>query len=421
MSAKKSKIGATKIAALMILALVVLAFSVWTVWKLPVGAITYESDPTVDDIVITKPHEQESKAIHLDIPKPLKAIYITACTASEKRLRNKSLDLFNGTELNAIIIDIKDYTGTLAYSDTKFADDLRGNGCIITDLPEFLTELHNKGIYTIARVTVFQDPLYAPLHPDQAVKSKSKPDGVWRDKKGLAYIDPNAKKYWDHVVDISKEAYSIGFDEINYDYIRFPSDGDLTDTVYDMSSTTSKADVIEEFFIYLREKMSDTPVVMSADLFGLTTSADGDLGIGQVLERALPYFDYVAPMVYPSHFAYGFIGIPRPAEKPYEVVKYSMDKAVQKAIAVSSSPEKLRPWLQDFNLGATYTPDMVRQQIQASYDAGLTSWMLWNAGSVYSKDALLPAGVSDTVKVIEMPRIVESSTTTSASSTVIGQ
>jgi hypothetical protein len=128
---------------------------------------------------------------------------------------------------------------------------------------------------------------------------------------------------------------------------------------------------------------------MSADLFGLTTSVTDDLGIGQVLEDAFPYFDYIAPMVYPSHFASGFNGFDKPATKPYEVILISMKKAVERANLASTSPYKLRPWLQDFNLGAKYTPEMVRDQIRATYDSGLNSWMLWNAGSSYQRSALL--------------------------------
>lgn len=395
------KLGATKIAALIVLSLLSLLAGAWLAWKWPLGVIDYgslsaligavsatdliSSSSNASTTVMTPP---EPVVTHMATPEPVKAIYITACTASEKRLRARVLPLFDGTELNAIVIDAKDYTGALAYASSSLKFGSNGNGCEIIDLPDFLRELHALGIYSIARITVFQDPHYSSLHPELAVKRISSPSAVWRDKKGLSYIDPSAEPFWDYVVAYSKELHAIGFDEINYDYIRFPSDGDMTDIRYAISSSTPKAEVMRSFFAYLRSEMAETGVPLSADLFGLTTSAVGDLGIGQTLEDALVYFDYVSPMVYPSHFGYGFIGIPKPATMPYEVVKYSMDQAALKAYAASSTPSKIRPWLQAFDLGATYTPAMVRAQMQATYDAGLTSWMLWNAASVYRKDFL---------------------------------
>ena len=127
---------------------------------------------------------------------------------------------------------------------------------------------------------------------------------------------------------------------------------------------------------------------ISVDLFGMTTTNSDDLNIGQILEYAAPYVDYIAPMVYPSHYPKTFQGFANPAEHPYEVVKFAMEKGVEKLIAASSTPSKLRPWLQDFDLGATYDASMVRAQIQATYDAGLTSWMLWDAANRYTRDAL---------------------------------
>ena len=149
-----------------------------------------------------------------------------------------------------------------------------------------------------------------------------------------------------------------------------------------------KPEVLRGFFSYLHDQFQELHVPISADVFGLTTSAVGDMGIGQVLTEVLPYFDYVAPMVYPSHFASGFLGYTNPADHPYDVVRYSMDHAVSKAAIASTSPLKLRPWLQDFSLGATYTPAMIKDQIKATTDSGLTSWMLWNAGGIYHKEAV---------------------------------
>ena len=393
------KQGATRIVAILVFACVTIGCGLVAAWFLPYGEVTYSSefvsDPTPTQIT-------KKEVVHFSTPDPLKAVYMTACTASVSRLRNKVLANFDDTELNAIVIDVKDYTGTDSYASTTLQTGAAiGRGCRIADLPKFIEELHDRGIYTIARITVFQDPLYVSQHPDLAVRSKSRPDSVWKDKNGLAYLDPGAKPYWDYIVNIGKESYGIGFDELNFDYIRYPSDGDLRDMNFLWSEGKTKPVVLKEFFRYLREQFDPTmlastspelrvlgSIPLSADLFGLTTTAADDMGIGQLLLDALQYFDYVAPMVYPSHFAPSYMGYARPADHPYEVVKYSMSHAVSRALAASSSPEKLRPWLQAFDLGATYTPAMVRAQIQATYDAGLSSWMLWNAASIYNKDAL---------------------------------
>lgn len=377
--------GAARVAAIVTVAFfIIIAILVAAVfWQSYIGNITYMGLQTE-----FTPKAKPPEIIHLKTPVPVKAVYITACTGSEKTLRDKVLDVIADTKINSMVIDLKDYTGTVSYASTSMRDHSSGYGCRIMDLPQFLKELHAKGIYAIARVTTFQDPLYASEHPEVAVISKADPRTIWRDTKGLAYVDPGAKIYWDYIIGIGKEAYSIGFDELNFDYIRFPSDGNLNDALYSWSAGKTKAEVVKDFFIYLRERFAGSDAILSADLFGLTTSAEDDMGIGQVLGDALVYFDYVSPMVYPSHFASGFDGFAKPAEHPYDVVKYSMDHAITKALNASTTPDKLRPWLQSFDLGAVYTPDMVKAQMKAVYDSGLDSWMLWNAGSVYNKESL---------------------------------
>ena len=161
-----------------------------------------------------------------------------------------------------------------------------------------------------------------------------------------------------------------------------------------MTASSTKAEMLESFFYYLSENVPEG-VKTSVDLFGMTTTANFDLGIGQVLEKALPYFDYIAPMVYPSHYPPNWNGFINPAEKPYEVIKIAMSKGREREVALNVSQglatttaSKLRPWLQDFNLGATYDAAKVQAQIQATYDSGLTGWMLWNASNRYTKEAL---------------------------------
>jgi hypothetical protein len=347
---------------------------------------------------------------HLETPEPLKALYMTSCVASTLSWRESLKKLIETTELNAIVIDIKDYTGVVSFPrplTTERSDGGRANekGCVVSDMGEFIQTLHDADIYVIGRISVFQDSSYTKLFPELAVKKKSD-GGVWKDYKGLSFIDVGAKPYWDYIVEISKQSYALGFDELNFDYIRYPSDGNMQDTSYTWANaSTTKSEMLESFFKYLHNNLKSTGAVLSADLFGMTTTVENDMGIGQVLEKALPYFDYVAPMVYPSHYPKTWNGFANPAEYPYEIIKIAMTSGIERekvwnisqgfftldANGATTTPKsKLRPWLQDFHLGATYDADKVRAQIQATYDVGLTSWMLWNAGNKYTLPALLP-------------------------------
>jgi len=344
---------------------------------------------------------------HVETPNSVKAIYMTACVAATPSWRENLKKFVETTELNSIIIDIKDFSGTISFIDPSFPQ-VDVSGCRVSDMREFVADLHKSNIYVIGRITVFQDPYYTKLHPELAVKRKS--DGeVWKDYKGLAFIDVGAKPYWDYMVDLSKKSYALGFDELNFDYIRYPSDGDMKNTDYTWTPKQSsgedatgqvvfmtKAEVLKNFFAYLHDNLKDTGAKTSADIFGMTTTNTDDLGIGQVLENALLYFDFVAPMVYPSHYPPTWNGFKNPAEYPYEVIKISMGRAVEREEALrlsmgiaTSTPSKLRPWLQDFNLGATYGVSEVRAQIKATYDVGLNSWFVWNAGNKYTVGAFL--------------------------------
>jgi hypothetical protein len=324
---------------------------------------------------------------HIPTPKSVRGIYMTSFTAGSEKLLAPVLSILKTTELNAIVVDIKDYSGKISYEIPDKA--IVSTGVVekrVTDMPGLIHTLHTMGIYVIGRVAAFQDPIMVQKRPDLAVKKMSDKKVIWKDHKGISWIDAGARDQWKYLVSIAQAAYATGFDEVNFDYIRFPSDGNMNDIYYPESDGKVKALVIKDFFAYLHRELSGTGLVLSADLFGMTTTNTDDLNIGQILENALPYFDYISPMVYPSHYPPGFNNYKNPADKPYEVVKYSMDKAFLRA---STTPEKFRPWLQDFNLGAIYTPEMVRAQIKATYDAGLTSWLLWNPRSVYTKGALL--------------------------------
>lgn len=329
---------------------------------------------------------------HLATPESVRGVYMTSWVAGTPSLRNHIVLLLDETELNTVVIDIKDDTGRISFEVED--PELRKVGSSdgrIKDLREFIGSLHDKGVYVIGRIAAFQDPHMVKLHPEFAVKRLSD-GGIWRDRKGLSWIDPGAKKQWEYLAALAKESYNAGFDEIQFDYIRFPSDGNMVDITYPYSNGQVKNDVIKSFFVYISGQLKPLTILLSVDLFGMTTTNPDDLNIGQVLESAFPYFDYLSPMVYPSHYPSGFKGFADVNAVPYQIVKISLDSALMRLKTyndtVASTSIQIRPWLQDNDYPVPYTPEMVRAQIQATYDAGLTSWMLWDAGNLYTRAAL---------------------------------
>lgn len=354
-------------------------------------------------------------------PSVIKAIYLTGWVAGSSPRMRSVIDLIQKTELNAVVIDIKDYSGYVSYA--MDVPGVQASGAEkelrIAHPNALIKELHDNGIYVIGRITSFQDPILAKAHPEWAMHDVTT-GGVWEDRHGLAWMDPAARPAWDYIASIAEDGFNRGFDEMNFDYIRFASDGAVGNISYPYwDQKTPRAQVIAEYFKFLRGRFPDKKI--SADLFGLATVNNDDLGIGQVIQSAYEYFDYVSPMVYPSHYANGFLGYAHPAAYPYEVIAYSMQHATDKLSAMGTPPAasstatttvrhpfnlgpippaKLRPWLQDFSLGsgpgAIYTADMVRREKQAVYDTLMTSttsqyyngWALWNASNVYTAGAL---------------------------------
>lgn len=349
--------------------------------------------------------------IRVETPEAVKSIYMTSCYAGTPYLREGLVKLVEETELNSIVIDIKDYSGMISFkSDFSDLEKAYSTHCPVKDMREFVYSLNEKGIYVIGRITVFQDNHLTSLRPDLAVLKESDKT-VWKDNKGISFTDPSAEEVWDYHVRLGKESYELGFDELNFDYIRFPSDGPMNDIYFPYSKDGKKADLLEQFFIHLHSELKDTGVVTSADLFGMTTTVKDDLGIGQVWEKALPYFDFLSPMVYPSHYPFGFKGLGNPNENVYEVVKWSLDDAVERTVSSTTTvwtvgservgtttpavytkkvydKNRIRPWIQDFRYGGPYTPEDVRLQIEAVYSSGLNSWMLWDPSNRYSPSAL---------------------------------
>lgn len=406
--------------------------------ELSVASSTEMLDQLVEEIESVV--DEREVVMHQPLPEQVKAIYMTACVAGTPDFRQRLVDLVNETEINSIMIDIKDFSGTISFPPTApdWIPAWQNADCGAHDMRAFIAALHDMGIFVIGRVTVFQDPFYAPLRPELAVL---RTDGsVWRDHKGLSFIDVGATEYWDHIIDLSVDSYNLGFDELNFDYVRYPSDGPMDDIAFPNSMAgeygADKQANLEAFFAYLHEQLADesryadynhqntgrassTPWT-SADLFGMTTTNTDDLSIGQVIERAAPYFDFIAPMVYPSHYPNSFLGLGNPNDHPYKVVNYAMQAGVDRMTSPTTvvrgflhepeyytnasgtkvatgkyikpvfSADNLRTWIQDFDYGGDYDAADVRAQIQASYDAGVGSWMVWAPSNIYTKAALEP-------------------------------
>jgi len=309
-------------------------------------------------------------------PEIIKAVYVTGWSAGSSKYLNYLDKLFTNTEINAVVIDIKDYSGLVSYRSGA-----------IKDIDSLVRYLHSKNIYVIGRISVFEDPVFAKAKPELAVQDKIN-GGLWKDNNGLYWLDPTSKEVWDYNISIAKDVFFHGFDEVNFDYVRFPSDGKTESIEFPVwDGIKPKPEVIKEFFEYTRAQLAGEAI--SADLFGQTTTNRDDMGIGQIIENAFENFDYVCPMIYPSHYIYGFLGFNNPAEHPYEIVKYSLDTALARQGKLGG---KLRPWLQDFDMGANYTVDMVQAEIKAVKDAmgeNYAGYMLWNSSNIYTQEAVL--------------------------------
>lgn len=317
----------------------------------------------------------------------VKGIYMSGAAFNSHKLFSSLVKLVDDTELNALVIDVKDDQGYLTCAlPIQLAKDLNIRVHKGADASENMKLILSKNIYPIARIVVFKDPSLAENKPELALRRK---DGtVWRDRKHLAWVDPHHREVWDYNINIAKEAAKMGFREIQFDYVRFPSDGNMQDVVYPYADGRKKEDVIRDFLMYAKKELEPYNVFLSADVFGLTTMTLDDMGIGQKFEKIMTEVDYICPMIYPSHYGPGNYGFANPNAHPYEVVKAALVDGLKK---VKDTAVVIRPWLQDFNLGVpAYGATEVRAQIKATYDVGLEEWILWNARNIYTKGALLP-------------------------------
>jgi hypothetical protein len=328
----------------------------------------------------------------VDVPlAPLtpKALYLSVFGIGNTRLRQAALDLLDATEMNGLVIDVKGDRGLISYkSAIPLAAQIGAQTTItIPDLSGLLASLHDKGFYTIARIVTFKDNPLALARPDLAVKTHG--GALWRDRERLAWTDPFAKEVWEYNLAIAEEAARSGFDEIQFDYARFP---DANGVVFSQISTeSSRVKAIAGFFQEARSRLRRYNVFLAADIFGYVCWNLNDTGIGQKLEELAPHLDVISPMLYPSGYHLGIPGYRNPVAHPYEIVQLSLRRAQERTGLPAT---RFRPWLQAFTDYAfdrrPFTGTEIRAQIDAAEQSGSNGWMLWNPRNTYGSDGLRP-------------------------------
>ncbi len=328
---------------------------------------------------------------------PIKALYVNAWAFGSPKLWHL-VRLADSTEVNAFVVDVKDDTGCLLYdSQVEVARQVGATRCIrARDARARLDTLKAHDIYAIARIVVAKDPLLAERRPQWSVQQRDVAGGVlWRDRIGSAWVDAYNDSVWIYAAQLAEEAVRLGFDEVQFDYVRFPDEpreAMATAIFPSRKKGETQRAAVRASVAMMVQRLEPLGVPVTFDIFGLTASATGDLGIGQVWEDFTSVADVVLPMVYPSHYYPGAYGYARPNANPYAIVKNALREAIERSRPQAKSAQ-IRPFLQAFTLGRRlprYTPHEIREQIRAAEELGIESWVLWNPRSVYHRDSLRP-------------------------------
>jgi hypothetical protein len=321
----------------------------------------------------------------------IKAIYANLGVLGDQERWNRLLEIADTTEINAIVIDVKQDT---IYYDTQvpFFRNIEGMVTPVLDLESILNQMHERGLYAIARMVVFKDPVVAAGRPDLAVHDEVS-GGLWLDMNGTPWVNAFEPELWQANADLAVELANLGFDEVQYDYIRLPSDGDLrtADFKSDYSEASRRAAITSAVSL-ASEQMRGTGKLFSLDLFPIIALMGDDQGIGQTLQDLTPLADYISLMIYPSHYERGNIPVDgHPNDFPAETVTYTLQRTEEITPGVM---KKHRPWLQDFDYPlegySKYGPAEVRAQIDAAEAMGVSGWILWNAAGEFQAEALKP-------------------------------
>jgi hypothetical protein len=330
-----------------------------------------------------------SSAKRLEIePLKIKGLYLSFWAASPKTQTFKNaMRLIDTTEANALVIDVKSEQGQMSYlTSVKEASVMDAHyHRTIKNIDGYMKKLKAKHVYTIARIVCFKDELSASHHPERAVKEA---DGsVWRNAAKMAWVDPFNEKAQDYIIDVAVDAAQKGFDEINFDYVRFPAKADLLFSQVNIQENRVKA--IDHFIEKASYRLRPYGAFLSVDTYGYVAwNQESDTNIGHRTEMLARHADYLAPMLYPSGFNRGILGIDDPSKEPYRIIKSSLLKMQE-----SVEPARLRPWLQYFKDYAFsrqhYNAYEIREQVRASDDTNCSGWLLWNPSSRYDRGGLI--------------------------------
>jgi len=315
------------------------------------------------------------------LPVEIRGVHVTIGLASLPGKLEEYVDL-ERDGLTALELDVKDEHGQVGFAAGSVPLAAKVGAARSFYVPDEAAQLvHERGLYLIGRVVVFEDPILARARPDLAIRRS---DGsVWRDAAGLGWTNPYDRRVWDYNVDIAAAAARAGFDEIMFDYARFPSDGDVGAAVYRDRGSLAKRDAVPAFLRYAARRLEPLGVRVSAAVFGL--SGTRDLGIGQSPRRMAPYLDTVYAMTYPSLFGPGELGLADPSSTPGATVARALRRFQR---TLRGREVLVVPWVQDFSFSTPYGLDEVRAQIDAARLAGAKGFMLWNAHGVYTDGAL---------------------------------
>ncbi len=328
----------------------------------------------------------------------VKAAYLSYYGVGDRTIRGRVLELLDRTELNAVVIDVKGDRGFIPYeSGIPLARDAGALGTVcVRDFDEILSRLKARQVRVVARIVVFKDDVLARHRPAWAVID-TRTGSLWLDNERLAWLDPFEDRTWDYSIAVAREAALKGFDEIQFDYLRFPTDGNLGTARYRRPNTQeSRLKTIGEFLKRARAALEPIGATLAIDLFGYTAFNLDDTKVGQRIEDLAPLVDVLCPMAYPSAYHLGIPNYRNPVAHPYEVVFETVRRVRARA---AHTTVEVRPWIQDFRDYAfdrrSFGVSEVRAEMKAALDAGATGWMLWNPQNRYTAEALLPASTAE--------------------------
>ncbi|RLL45062.1 GTP-binding protein [Oceanobacillus piezotolerans] len=358
-----------------------------------------------------EPNQSEARFLgkseyHFEYPDAVRGIYVTGNAAGTSKF-DTLVDFVDSTALNAMVIDVKDDFGNLTFMPEQGSDFEEVGTNMIQDPDEMMKTLEEKQIYPIARVVVFKDSELAKRHPEYSFTEDGE---VWVNNRGEAFVNPFVKEVWEYNVEIAKMAAEMGFQEIQFDYVRFPEGFETKDEIFEytmgdyqdleMNNVKKRVEAVSDFVAYAKEELKDYNVDVSVDIFGYAATIEETPGIGQNFSRISENVDIISSMVYPSHWSNGYFGIEMPDKEPYRLIS-EYAKVENEVLGALESPPVSRPWLQDFEApwiydgpATEYDKEEIEAQIKALYDNGIYEFLLWNAGSNYSKNVDYLFGLS---------------------------